>query len=151
MQALGTLPPKTNAAAYLQLAEADVASSKEDAKFDEPAAEKRQGTKSRREVRPWQCRELWGFSRVVEVEKDCAARSQRFVCYDCWVKRQASGGWLHSHPAASAYDRRHECTQAVRRNAARPYSQLQAVRDVSEAIGVSGWGEKSYDAASGYL
>jgi hypothetical protein len=35
------------------------------------------------------------------------------------------------HPAASAYDRRHECAQALRGHAARPRPRLQAVRGVS--------------------
>src|SRR6516165_3544699 len=38
------------------------------------------------------------------------------------------------HPAASAYDRRHECAQALWGHAKRPHSQLQAVRGVSKAI-----------------
>jgi hypothetical protein len=38
------------------------------------------------------------------------------------------------HPAASAYDRRHECAQAVRGYAEGPYSQLQAVCCVSETM-----------------
>jgi GAF domain-containing protein len=38
------------------------------------------------------------------------------------------------HPAASAYDRRHDCAQAVRGNTKRSHPQLQAVRGVSQAI-----------------
>src|SRR3974377_584087 len=42
------------------------------------------------------------------------------------------------HPAASAYDRGHECAQALCGNAAKPYSGMQAVRGVSEAISRDG-------------
>src|SRR5271166_4046822 len=42
------------------------------------------------------------------------------------------------HPAASAYDRRYECAQALRGHAARPHPRLQAVRWVSEAISRDG-------------
>src|SRR6202023_343794 len=38
------------------------------------------------------------------------------------------------HPAASAYDRGHDSTQAVRGHTKRPHPQLQAVRGVSQAI-----------------
>src|SRR3954453_17210690 len=42
------------------------------------------------------------------------------------------------HPAASAYDRRYECAQALCGHAERPHPQLQAVRGVSEAISRDG-------------
>src|SRR5271166_326791 len=42
------------------------------------------------------------------------------------------------HPAASAYDRRYECAQALRRHAAGPHPRLQAVRGISEAISRDG-------------
>jgi hypothetical protein len=42
------------------------------------------------------------------------------------------------HPAASAYDRRHECAQAVRGHAEGTHPQLHAVRGVSEAISRDG-------------
>src|SRR5213076_1040637 len=42
------------------------------------------------------------------------------------------------HPAASAYNRRYECAQALCGHAERPHPQLQAVRGVSEAISRDG-------------
>src|SRR5271166_6092096 len=42
------------------------------------------------------------------------------------------------HPDASAYDRRYECAQALRRHAAGPHPRLQAVRGISEAISRDG-------------
>jgi hypothetical protein len=44
-----------------------------------PAAEKRQGTKSRREMVRQQCRALWGFSGVARMLKGYAGRSRRGI------------------------------------------------------------------------
>src|SRR5712691_4646694 len=40
----------------------------------------------------------------------------------------------YGQPVAPAHDRGHECTQALRRDAEVPYSQLQAVCCVSQAV-----------------
>src|ERR1700730_2707520 len=55
------------------------------------------------------------------------------------------------HPAASAYDRRYECAQALCWHAEGPHPQLQAVRGVSEAITRHGYmrGYPRLPAASG--
>ncbi|MEH2472002.1 hypothetical protein V1281_006811 [Nitrobacteraceae bacterium AZCC 2161] len=46
----------------------------------------------------------------------------------------------YGQPVAPTHDRGHECTQAVRGDAEGPYSQLQAVRCVSQAVPGHGHG-----------